>query len=198
METHEILHDAGSRRDFFRASGVSLAGGSAMFIAACGSGKKSSSDGPSARVPTAGGGDVAILNSALDLENMAIFVYTGGVRLLRGDALKAGKTFLGHEKAHAQSISRAIRSMGGTPNKPRAAYDIGRPSSQLDVLKLAEKIENVAVAAYIDAIPKLGDSKLRATAAAIATTEAEHIAVLSKALGHRAVPTAFVTGSRAA
>jgi rubrerythrin len=196
METHEILHDAGSRRAFFRASGVSLLGGSAVFLAACGSSKTTPSGGASA-----GGtadADVAILNSALDLENMAIFVYTNGARLLRGDALKAGKTFLGHEKAHAQGISRAIQDLGGTPNKPKAAYDVSKPSNQIETLKLAEKIENVAVAAYIDAIPKLSDPKLRATAAAIATTEAEHIAVLRKALGHRAIPTAFVTGSRAA
>lgn len=197
METHEILHDAGSRRAFFRASGVSLIGGSAMFLAACGSDKKTSSDGSSSGGGTAGD-DVEILNSALDLENMAIFVYTDGARLLKGDALKASKTFLGHEKAHAQGIARAIKSLGGTPNKAKTAYDIGKPTSQLDVLRLAEKIENVAVAAYVDAIPKLGDPKLRATAAAIATTEAEHIAVLRKALGHRAVPTAFVTGTRAA
>jgi rubrerythrin len=196
METHEILHDAGSRRAFFRASGVSLLGGSAVFIAACGSGKKTSSGSAAGRGTAEG--DIAILNSALDLENMAIFVYTNGARLLRGEALKAGKSFLSHEKAHAQGISRAIQGLGGTPNKPKAAYDVSKPSNQLEVLELAEKIENVAVAAYIDAIPKLGDPKLRATAAAIATTEAEHIAVLRKALGHRAVPTAFVTGSRAA
>jgi rubrerythrin len=196
METHEILHDAGSRRAFFRASGVSLVGGSAVFLAACGSGKKTSS-GSAAAGGTADG-DIAILNSALDLENMAIFVYTSGARLLRGDALKVAKTFLGHEKAHAQGIARAIRSQGGTPNRPKVAYDVGKPASQHEVLKLAEKIENVAVAAYVDAIPKLGDSKLRATAAAIATTEAEHIAVLRSALGHPAVPTAFVTGTRAA
>jgi rubrerythrin len=197
METHEILHDAGSRRAFFRASGVTLVGGSAMFLAACGSGSKSSAG----KAPGGGGGseqDVAILNSALDLENMAIYVYTNGARLLRGEALKVGKSFLGHEKAHAQGIERAIQSLGGTPNKPKPAYDVSKPTSQLQVLDLAEKIENVAVAAYIDAIPKLTDPKLRATAAAIATTEAEHIAVLRKALGRRAVPTAFVSGSRSA
>lgn len=196
METHEILHDAGSRRAFFRASGVSLVGGSAMFLTACGSGKNPS-DGSSSGGGTAGD-DVAILNSALDLENMAIFVYTDGARLLRGNALTVGRTFLGHEQAHARGIARAIKSLGGTPNQPKTAYDIGKPTSQFDVLQMAEKIENVAVAAYVDAIPKLRDPKLRATAAAIATTEAEHIAVLRKALGHRAVPTAFVTGSGAA
>jgi hypothetical protein len=44
------------------------------------------------------------------------------------------------------------------------------------------------VAAYVDAIPRLTASKLRQTAAAINTDEAEHISVLLAALGEQPVP----------
>jgi len=52
-----------------------------------------------------------------------------------------------------------------------------------------------AIAAYLDALPKLSSPDLRATAAAIVTTEAEHVSVLLGALGRPPVPTAFVTGT---
>jgi rubrerythrin len=62
------------------------------------------------------------------------------------------------------------------------------------VLKFAVDLENTAIAAYIDALPKLGKGDLRATAAAIVSNEAEHVAVLLGALGREQVPGAFVFG----
>lgn len=196
MEFDEILRDPTSRRAFMRMSGVTLVGGSAVFIGACGSKKKAAAV-PAATTPAskgAGGGDVAILNSALDLEHTAIAAYTAGAPLLKGRALADAKYFLSQEMAHADGLTTAIKQLGGTPNKPKAAYDFGSPKSATDVLKLANMIEHTAVAAYVDAIPKLSDPSLRATAAAIVTNEAEHISVLLAALGKPPVPSAFVTG----
>ena len=51
-------------------------------------------------------------------------------------------------------------------------------------------------AAYLDALPRLSSHDLRATAASIVTTEAEHASVLLGALGRPQVPTAFVVGKR--
>jgi bacterioferritin (cytochrome b1) len=196
MDFDAILRDAPTRRAFMRMSGVTVVGGSAVFIAACGSSDDSTSSTSSASGTTAmsSDADVAILNSALDLEHTAIAAYTAGAPLLRGIALASAKRFLSQEQEHADGLSQAIKQLGGTPNAARSSYDFGRPKTQTDVLRLADMIENTAVAAYIDAIPKLQDPNLRATAAAIVTNEAEHIAILRGALGEQPVPAAFVTG----
>lgn len=186
-----------SRRDFFRLAGVTTVGGSAIFLAACGDEDEESAGGSSAD----GGGDemdVAVLNSALDLENAAIAAYTAGAPLLKGDVLQAGKEFLGHEQEHAAGLTQAIKDLGGTPNpaKPAEEYaaGFGDLKDQKDVLEFALDLESTAVAAYIDALPKLSSGELRQTAAAIISNEAEHISVLLGALGKAPVPDAFVTG----
>jgi rubrerythrin len=205
MDLDQFLRDARSRRAFFRAAGVSVAGGSAMFLAACGNGtKKVSGDsqsedqgGNSEENPSSDVSDVNVLNSALDLEHMAIAAYTAGAKLLRGSALRAGRLFLSHEQEHAQALTRTIRDLKGSPSKARASYDFPTLRSQADVLRFAQTIENTAIAAYIDALPKLDDPKLRATGAAIVTNEAEHVAVLRTALGQDPAPSAFVIGAAA-
>jgi rubrerythrin len=193
MDIDSFLRDPLSRRRFFRMSGVSVAGGSAVFLAACG-GDDDTETG--AEGVDAGGseGDVEILNSALDLELMAVAAYTAGAELLEGDVLEVGQQFLEQEQEHADGLSTAIRDLGGTPNEARAMYDFPELGSQEDVLRFAVELESTAVAAYIDALPKLTSGELRGTAAAIVTNEAEHIAVLLGALDMPQVPDAFVTG----
>lgn len=193
MEVERFLRDEGSRRDFFKASGVAVAGGSAMFLAACGS-DNSKGSGSASSDAKPGSTDVAILNQALALEQMAIAAYTAGAPLLKGQVLAFGRVFLKQEKEHAGALTQAIRQLGGRPVKPRSGYDFPSLKSQQDVLVFATDVENTAVAAYIDALPKLVDPKLRATAAAIVTNEAEHISILLGAQKKAPVPAAFVTG----
>ena len=197
MDVDRFLRDPLSRRRFFRMSGVSLAGGSAVFLAACGDDEDTAMTGGTSTAGKSGGeGDVAILNSALDLELMAVAAYTAGAGLLKGDVLAVGKQFLEHEQEHADGLAQAIKDLGGTPNKAKDSYDFPELKSQKDVLNFAVDLENTAVAAYIDALGKISDPKLRGTAAAIVTNEAEHIAVLLGALGQDQVPDAFVTGKK--
>lgn len=185
-----------SRRDFFRLAGITTAGGSAVFIAAC-----DDEDEDGAEPAKRGGGtaDLRILNAALELENTAIAAYAGGAALLEGEARRTGRLFLEHERQHAGALTEAIRQLGGTPVKAKSADEYRRSfprlESQEDVLKFAVDLENTAVAAYVDAIPKLSDPGLRQTAAAINTNEAEHITVLRAVLGEEdVVPDAFVSG----
>jgi rubrerythrin len=189
MEFERFALDPVSRRRFFHASGVATAGGSAALLAACGGG--SAKTGSKAATET----DIAVLNSAIDLENTAIAAYTAGAPLLKGELLKLGREFLGQEKEHADALSTAVTHLGGHPSRPKAAYDFPRVRTQRDVLLLANMIEHQAIAAYLDALPKLSSPDLRATAAAIVTTEAEHVSVILGALGRPPVPTAFVTGT---
>jgi rubrerythrin len=191
------LREPRSRRDFFRLAGLGAAGGSVVLLVACGD--DDDEDETTARAPQPAVADVEILNAALDLENTAIAAYTAGAALLKGEVLAVGKQFLGHEQEHAAGLSQAITDLGGTPNKAKSteAYASGFPKlkSQTDVLEFAVDLENMAVSAYVDAIPKLSSSELRQTGAAIVSNEAEHISVLLGALGKPQVPDAIVTGS---
>ena len=191
MDVDRFLRDPLSRRRFFALSGVSVAGSSAVFLTACGDDTKSqTAPGPDESDEA----DVEILNAALDLELMAVAAYKAGAAQLRGDVLQVGKLFLEQEQEHADGLAAAIKEAGGTPNRAKKAYDFPELRSQDDVLKFAVDLENTAIAAYIDALPKLGKGDLRATAAAIVANEAEHIAVLLGALGEEQVPGAFVYG----
>ena len=195
MDIDGFLRDPLSRRRFFRVAGVSVAGGSAVFLAACGDDTKSA--GVKTGQDESDQADVEILNSALDLELMAVAAYKAGAALLKGDVLQIGKAILEQEQEHADGLGQAIKDAGGTPNRAKASYDFPRLISQHDVLRFAVDLENTAIAAYIDALPKLSQGDLRATAAAILTGEAEHVAVLLGALGENQVPGAFVTGRAA-
>jgi rubrerythrin len=194
MDIDGFLRDPLSRRRFFHMSGVSVAGGSAILLSACGDDTKSTTPaGPD----ESDAADVEILNSALDLELMAVAAYKTGAPHLKGDVLAIGKLFLEQELAHVDVLASAIKAAGGKPNKAAASYDFPELRSQADVLRFAVDVENTAIGAYIDALPKLGKGDLRATAAAILSNEAEHVAVLLGALGMQQVPDAFVVGTSA-
>lgn len=189
-----------SRRELFRLAGVTTAGGSAVFLAACGGGGDDRAGGAGSTATGAGVSDVAILNSALDLENTAVAAYTAGAALLEGELLEVGRRLLEHEREHAGALAQAIRDLGGTPNEPKAREEYAQMFGDLrdreHVLRFAVDLENTAVAAYIDAVPKLSSGELRQTAAAIASSEAEHMSLLLGALDEPMVPDAFVTGEQ--
>ena len=126
---------------------------------------------------------------------MVVAAYKAGAAYLKGSAqLQIGKLFLEQEQEHADSLASAIEDADGTPNGAKTAYDFPALRSQADVLLFTVSLENTAIAAYIDALPKLSDGDLRATAASIITNEAEHLSVLLAALGRDPAPSAFVTG----
>lgn len=192
MDVSQIMRDPVSRRSFLQAAGVTFVGGSAVFLAACGD------DSEEKTITSAGvegtGGDVGILSSALALELTAIEAYAKGAPLLTGPVRSAAKEFLAHEQEHADALTKAIKQLGGgEPAKPMS-LDFSGLRNQGDVLEFATDLENVAIAAYVDAVPKLSTGALRATAAQIVTNEAEHVSVLQGALGNPPVPEAFVTG----
>lgn len=193
--------DRRSRREFFRLAGVTTAGASAVFLAACGGDDDDDRAGGAGSTATgAGVSDVAILNSALDLEHTAVAAYTAGAALLEGELLELGRRLLEHEREHAGALAQAIRDLGGAPNEPKGREEYAQLFGDLrdeeDVLRFAVDLENTAVAAYIDALPKLSSGELRQTAAAIASSEAEHISLLLGALGEPQVPDGFVTGEQ--
>jgi rubrerythrin len=190
MDLDRSLCDPLSRRRFLRTSGVSAAGACAVLLGGCTDDTKNPVKGPDESDLA----DVEILNAALDLELRTVEAYKVGAGRLRGARLAIVKVFLEQEQAHADGLGTAIKDLGGTPNRAKSAYDFPPLRTEADVLRFALDLESTAIASYIDALPKLSDADLRATAASIITNEAEHMSVLLDALGRDPVPAAFVTG----
>lgn len=174
---------------------LALAGTSAAVLAGCGD------DTKSLAVRTAPDesdtADAELLNSMLDIELASIAAYDVAAAALSGPDLQTVKGFRAQEQEHADTLARAIRALDGEPNSAKASYDLRRPASARDALTFAMGVENNAIAAYIDVLPKLSIGKVRSTISAILTCEAEHLSVLLGALHEPQTPGAFVAGRAA-
>src|SRR5262249_18813920 len=124
-------------------------------------------------------------------------IYAAALKMLTGTDLGMARVHLTQEMAHADALTKAVQKLGGTPSLPLPTYSkaIGHPKTPDDMLRLAETIETTAIAAYLDALPKLSDPTLRQTVAAIATNDAEHVSVVRTALRLSPVPVPFVRGA---
>jgi len=162
-------------------------GGAAVVLGACGD-----DDEPGERART----DVEILNSALDVEHHAVAAYTALVPLMAGEAAVTGGRFLAHERAHVAGLERAIRARGGTPNRPRDDYRRPAATGTRTAVRAALALEETTIGTYLDALPRLADRRLRATAASILTVQAEHVSVLRTALGMDPLGEPFAAGRR--
>ena len=180
-----------TRRQLLAAAG---AGGSAALLAACGG----SDDAGGATREQLEARDLRLLGSALDLEHTVIAAYTAGAELMRDEAREHARAIVAQEREHAARLTESIEQMGGRPNPPRTPEEYRRAfpalSDEDDVLRFAIDLENASVRAYNEALPKLSEPRLRQLAASLATTEAEHAALLRGDLGRPQVPDAFVTG----
>jgi rubrerythrin len=135
--------------------------------------------------------DVAILNTALGLEQEAIMAYQIGAesKLLKEPTLGVAVTFQSQHKEHASALESAIRKLGGAPVQPKSRDDYARAlnvaaiRSDTDILRLAQRLEKGAANAYLGVIPSFDDATLAQIAARLAADEAMHWTVLTSALG---------------
>ena len=149
-------------------------------------------------------GDAGILESAVGLEQIAVFAYTAaiGSGLLDPAVEDVARLFRDQEQEHADGLTTALRDLGGTaPPKPRSVEDVdavleglGDVKSQADVANFAIELETAAVAAYYDAHQKLRSATLLQTGASIMANEGQHLVVLRQAVRKPPVPNAFETG----
>ncbi|HYN49449.1 MAG TPA: DUF4439 domain-containing protein [Thermoleophilaceae bacterium] len=186
-----------SRRGFIRLTAT--VGGSTLLMSACGS-DDTESKGDSTAIT--GEGDVQHLNAVLDLEHTAVAAYTMGTTLLEAPALGLAQSFLRHEQVHAAELTKLVRDLGGTPHQAKSTQEYARGFPAMmqpdDVLRFAVRLERDALRAYLDSGPRLTDPRMRQTAAAIATVQAGHLAVLLAALGEPPVSGAFALGEESA
>ncbi len=182
-----------TRRTLLRRWQTGIGAGVAVGLVGCGK----SSNKPNFRtVPAAAkSADVVLLNQALDLEHEAIAAYTAGIPLLDGRTRKAAELFLTQELSHAGEMHGLVKQAGGRPHKAQASYDLGRPKSALDVVRLLHDIEQRQLRVYLGAITKLSPGTVRAAAGAVLANDAQHVSVLRSALGLAPIPSAFVSGA---
>lgn len=179
---------ASPRRLFLGRSGLLLSGSAIALLAG--------RDALAAKGADGAASDILILNAALAAEQEAIAAYQLGAEsgLLQKPVLDLAVTFQGHHKAHADVLSGTIVKLGGKPAAAKSKYDFSAETlkNQNDVLRFAARLEQGAVSAYVNAVPKFGNSELARAAASILGDEAMHWAVLRNALGEAPVPAAFV------
>jgi ferritin-like protein len=143
----------------------------------------------------------AVLESAIDLEQVAVFSYDTAARSGKlGKGTPVAKLFRDQEQEHADALIQAQKDLGGRiANKPERPADVqglaeAAAGGATGILRFAEQLETMAVAAYYDAHAKLKDPKLLSTGASIMADEAQHLVVLRQALKQPPSPKAFVTG----
>ena len=174
-----------------RRSAIAVA---AVTVSSCGGGQ----DPPSGRGARPGSG-VGVLNSVLALEHASLAAYAAlAERLVRPERSRA-QEIAEQEREHVRRLSDLIEGLGGTPVAGRAARDYAPSFPRLrdagDALLLAQDIEERLLRAHLEALVKLPAGPLRRSAAALATSEAEHLALVQGLRGEQMAQAAFVTGT---
>lgn len=196
--------DPRTRRELLALTGLTATAGGTLLFAGCGGEEERAEGRPDPKATPQR--DRAILNGALTLENTAVAAYSAVLPLLRGENRRLALQFLDQEREHGRALAGAVRGLGGEPNRPKpdAEYHAAFPrmSDEADALRFATDLENVAISAYVEGVPKLSDAELRQSTAAILANEAEHVTLLLAARHpgrpRAAVPEPFVTGRAAA
>jgi hypothetical protein len=141
------------------------------------------------------GADTAILNEALARELTLRDAYTRGLPLLRGRLRGVARGLLAQEGEYVDALTKAIRGVGGATEAEAGELDAldGRAA----FLALAYELESAALAAYVDAAPRLYTSAPRTLDASLAAGHAQHLVVLREGLGtglSGSIPEAFDGG----
>jgi len=121
--------------------------------------------------------------------------YTRGLPLLGGGLYGVGRRLRAQEGEYVDALTKAIRGVGGETEAEVSELDAF--DDRAAFLALAYELESAALAAYVDATPRLYTSAPRTLDTSLAAAHAQHLVVLRQALGaglSGAVPEAFDGG----
>lgn len=142
--------------------------------------------------------DLQILNYALTLEHLESAAYKAvlGMNVLTGRALTYFQAFGAHESTHVDTITMAIRQLGGTPVSP-ANYNFSSvPKDAAGIVAFFQTVEAVGASAYLGAAASIKANNILDAALSIHAVEAEHAAALADLVmpgGDLFAPEAFAT-----
>jgi rubrerythrin len=193
----ELADDASSRKRFLAMmGGAGAANALAIFVAACGGGDDddgSSAMGSQARGgdDRAGRGDLEIVQYALTLEHLETDFYNAVILagVITDKALaETAKMIRDNEQEHVDALTRTVRDLGGTPERPRTNFDSVLEGGPDKVLETAAEVENLGAAAYLGQAGRIQSKEILAAALAIHTVEGRHAAALNSVVGKTIVP----------
>ncbi|MGI9184679.1 MAG: DUF4439 domain-containing protein [Solirubrobacteraceae bacterium] len=188
--------DGPSRRALLGAATTALASGATVVLSGCGHGVRTGAKEVHGAKPPVRHADIALLEALLDLERHTVAAYTAGLPLLSHPDARTAKQFLNEELQHTGELIALIKAAGGQAPAHPGAYDLGSPADQAAVLALLHGLERAQVSAYLEAIPKLSPGPVRAAAATVLASDAQHVVVLRSAQGLDPMPSAFLTGQQ--
>ena len=144
--------------------------------------------------------DVDLLNEGLQGEYFGITAYDAalGTGLLSAKVATVAKGFQADQRAHAQTIRKAIVRLRGRASAPKtwkeyaAMYPPPKLASETDVLQYAASLERSAAVADTKMVAKLHDPALRTLFARIGGVEAMHWALLRSTLGEPPIADSFL------
>jgi Ferritin-like domain len=165
----------GRRRGAIRVVALFTVVALAATAAGCGDDQRASDDEKAA--------DVEILNAALARELTVASAYARGQHLLRGPYRAVGHEFNAQAQEHANALTKAVRGLGGKTDAEQEELDFAGVADQAGFLTLAYGLENAALAAYLEAAPRLATEAPRTLAASIGASHAQHLVVLRQGLG---------------
>src|SRR5215472_3787179 len=106
--------------------------------------------------------DANILNTALGGEFGAVAAYqlAADSGLLQTPVLDLALQFQGQHKAHADLLTKTVKTLGGQPAEPKKTADYKFPietlKTQTDMLHFAAGLEQGAASGYLGMVPVLG------------------------------------------
>jgi hypothetical protein len=186
--------DGSSRRALLGAAKTVLATGAAVALTGCGTSPRTGAKSVHKAKPQVQHLDIALLEGLLDLERHTVAAYTAGIPLLSRPHARTAAQFLNEELQHTGELIALIKAARGKAPAHAAAYDLGHPTDDAAVLALLHGLERAQISAYLAAITRLSPGPVRAAAATILASDAQHIAVLRSIQGLNPMPSAFVTG----
>ncbi len=165
----------GRRRGAIRVVALFVVAVLAASAAGCGDDQRASDDEKAA--------DVEILNAALARELTVASAYARGEHLLRGPYRAVGREFRAQAQEHVDALTKAVRGLGGKTDAEQEELDFAGVTDEAGFLTLAYGLENAALAAYLEAAPRLATGAPRTLAASIGVSHAQHLVVLRQGLG---------------
>jgi rubrerythrin len=131
------------------------------------------------------GGDPGLLGLLLAIEQAQVALYKRASALpFRGQVAELAGRFGDEERKHAARL----RGLGAQPPGAAPKFTF---TKQDDFLRVAQRLEGLAVGAYNGAIPHLRDASLFEAVAAIAQVEARHSAAIRVLRDSHPAPRAF-------
>jgi ferritin-like protein len=139
--------------------------------------------------------DVHILNQLIRAEYYAVGAYVAGIPLLSGTDVVIAQQFLNQDMSHIEDLAEIVRKAGVKPYATDQVYNLGHPRDRSETLALLHHAEQATLRTYLDAIPRLSQGVVKATAASLFANDAQHASTIRGRLGLAPVAEAIVTGN---